>query len=142
MRLDETEARRLFADAPVARLATVDSQARPHLVPVVFAVRGSRVVFAIDHKPKDSRNLKRLNNIRHNPRVSLLVDRYDDDWSRLWWVRADGAASIHSEPAEMAEPIDWLVAKYPQYQRIRPEGPAVLIEVDRWTGWAGDNSVS
>ena len=59
-------------------------------MPVTFAVLGDIIVIAIDHKPKRSMNLKRLRNIADNPRVSLLVDRYDDDWSQLWWVRADG----------------------------------------------------
>jgi PPOX class probable F420-dependent enzyme len=142
MRLTEQRARELFGRARVARLATVDDRTRPHLVPITFAVRGEQVAFAVDHKPKNTRNLKRLNNIRANPNVTLLIDEYAEDWSTLWWARADGQASILTGEPEMTEPIDWLVAKYQQYRQHRPEGPVVLIEVAKWTGWAGDNSLS
>lgn len=137
MRLDEAEARQRFERGQVARLSTVDEDGQPHLVPIVFTIWHDEIVFAVDDKPKRGRNLKRLRNIAVNPRVSLLVDEYAEDWSRLWWVRADGRASIRTEPAEIDEPIDALVAKYPQYQRMRPAGPVVRVAVDRWTGWAG-----
>ena len=132
MRLPESEARQRFASSPVARLATVDSSAQPHLVPVVFAVRDHRVVFAVDHKPKSTVRLRRLANIAANPQVSLLADEYNEDWTQLWWARADGHATIHESAAEL---IDWLVEKYPQYQQTRPAGPVVEINVTRWTGW-------
>lgn len=135
MRIDEERARSLFGAARVARLATVDEQGQPHLVPVVFAVQGEVVVFAIDGKPKQSRDLKRLRNIRGNPRVSLLADYYDENWTRLWWVRADGAARILSGRAAV-EPIGWLTAKYRQYLAQPPEGPVVAVDVTTWRGWA------
>ena len=135
MRIDEERARSLFGAARVARLATVDEQGQPHLVPVVFAVQGEVVVFAIDGKPKQSRDLKRLRNIRGNPRVSLLADYYDENWTRLWWVRADGAARILSGGAAI-EPIGWLTAKYRQYLAQPPEGPVVAVDVTTWRGWA------
>ena len=84
------EARGRFAAARVARLATADATGQPHLVPVTFAVAGDMVYTAVDAKPKRTTALRRLANVAANPRVSLLVDHYDDDWSRLWWVRADG----------------------------------------------------
>ena len=136
MKLDETEAAQRFSASRVARLATVDEHGRPHLVPVVFAVHGSVLVVAVDDKPKSGRNLKRLRNIEANPAVSILVDEYAEDWSRLWWVRADGQARVVRDEVAMREPIDWLVAKYPQYQQMRPAGPVIWIEVRRWTGWA------
>ncbi len=95
MRMEPAEARDRFARSPVLRLATAGSDGRPHLVPCTFAVDGSgRVVIGIDNKPKTSANLRRLRNISENPRVSLLVDHYAEDWTRLWWVRADGRAAV------------------------------------------------
>lgn len=120
----------------MARLSTVDPTGWPHIVPVVFAVAGDLLWIAVDHKPKSSRNLKRLRNIQSNPAVSLLVDHYEDDWTALWWARADGTAAVVSTPSAMTDPIDHLVAKYPQYQAIRPEGPVIEVKVTRWTGWA------
>jgi PPOX class probable F420-dependent enzyme len=135
MRLDEERARSLFGAARVARLATVDEQGRPHLVPIVFALQGSVVVLAVDRKPKQSTDLKRLRNIRANPRVSLLADHYDENWTQLWWVRADGDARILTGPAT-AEPVDRLTAKYHQYLAQPPVGPVVRIDVTTWRGWA------
>ena len=85
-----------FSDARVARLATVDATGQPHIVPVTFAHNDNTIVIAVDHKPKSTRNLKRLRNIEANPKVTLLVDHYDEDWSQLWWVRADGTAEVVS----------------------------------------------
>ncbi|MGP4004462.1 TIGR03668 family PPOX class F420-dependent oxidoreductase [Streptomyces sp. 8N706] len=140
--MDPGEARRLFAGARVARLATADGEGRPHLVPVVFAVHGDTVVMAVDHKPKRTTRLKRLANIRANPSVCLLVDRYDEDWSRLWWVRADGEARIGVPPsrppdaaADPHDALELLRVKYPQYRERPPEGPVVLVTVGRWRGW-------
>ncbi|MFI7672407.1 TIGR03668 family PPOX class F420-dependent oxidoreductase [Actinophytocola sp. NPDC049390] len=135
MRLDEERARSLFGAARVARLATVDGQGQPHLVPVVFAVRGTVIVLAVDRKPKQSNDLRRLRNIRANPRVSLLADHYDENWSRLWWVRADGVATIRTG-AEVVEPVDWLTAKYHQYLTRPPPGPVIWVDVSTWRGWA------
>ncbi|MFF9112730.1 TIGR03668 family PPOX class F420-dependent oxidoreductase [Streptomyces sp. NPDC014805] len=140
--LDEEEARRRFAGARVARLATVDTGGRPHLVPVVFAADGDRVVTAVDHKPKDTLRLKRLRNIAAHPAVSLLADVYDEDWDRLWWVRADGTARVlppgAGDPAvreERAAGIALLRDKYAQYAARPPHGPVVVVTVDAWTGW-------
>ncbi|HSJ51191.1 MAG TPA: pyridoxamine 5'-phosphate oxidase family protein, partial [Actinomycetota bacterium] len=85
--MDERQARTRFADSRVARLATVRPDGSPHVVPLVFALEGDVVWLIIDEKPKRDRALQRLRNVRHDPRVSLLVDRYDEDWRRLWWVR-------------------------------------------------------
>ena len=130
------QARTLFEAARVAHLATVDEQGLPHLVPVVFAMRGDTVVFAVDHKPKRTTNLRRLRNIEATGRVSLLVDHYDEDWTRLWWVRADGTARILHDD-DRTEPVRWLVAKYDQYTGRPPAGPVVRIDVTTWRGWAG-----
>jgi len=120
----------------LASTATAPTAARPHVVPVTFAVYGERIVTAIDAKPKTTRKLQRLRNIAVNPHVAVLADRYEDDWARLWWVRADGRASILDDPAEMAEPIRLLAERYAQYRDRPPTGPVICIAVDRWTGWA------
>jgi PPOX class probable F420-dependent enzyme len=132
----DDEAARLFSAARVARLATVDARGRPHLVPVVFAVLGDHVWSAVDAKPKSTRSLKRLANIEANRAVSLLVDHYDDDWTRLWWVRADGeAAVVQVGEVGTTAALDALAAKYPQYASDSPPGPLVRVEVRRWSSW-------
>jgi PPOX class probable F420-dependent enzyme len=130
--LSQTKARELFAAAPVARLATIRSNGGPHVVPVTFVVDGNRLFFAVDAKPKSGHELQRVRNIENDPRVSLLVDHYADDWSTLWWVRADGSAGVASNPEPL---IDRLAAKYPQYVEQRPPGPVVIATIHTWTGW-------
>jgi PPOX class probable F420-dependent enzyme len=130
------EARARFAAAPVARLATVDADGRPHLVPVVFAVDGDTVVSAVDHKPKRSSALKRLANVGANPAVCLLVDHYDDDWDRLWWVRADGQGEVlAADSPEARRAVDLLAVRYPAYRTQPPTGPVLAVAVSRWSGW-------
>jgi PPOX class probable F420-dependent enzyme len=137
MRLETPLCRERFASSSVARLATVDGTGAPHLVPVTFAMPASdTVVFAIDHKPKRTVDLARVRNLRRDPRVSVLVDEYSDDWSRLWWVRADGLAQEVSTTEEAAAATAALVAKYAPYRELPPAGPFVTIAVARWTGWS------
>lgn len=125
------EARQRFAGARVAHLATADADGVPHLVPITFAVAGDVIVTAIDAKPKRGTPLRRIANITVNPRVSVLVDRYDEDWDRLWWVRADGVARI----VEDGDSVARLRERYPQYRTVRIIGPVIMIEVVRWSGW-------
>ena len=130
------EARRLFAGARVARLATVGAGGRPHLVPVVFALDGDVVYSAVDEKPKRTRRLRRLENVRANPRVALLADHYDDaDWGALWWARADGVARV-LDGDEAAPPIALLTERYGQYRDAPPRGPVLAVAVERWSGWS------
>lgn len=136
LRLSEHEARRRFGTAAVARLATAGPDGQPHLVPVTFAADGGHIYTAVDGKPKSSRQLRRLRNIAANPRVAVLADHYEPDWDNLWWVRADGHASILSDPADLAGPLRLLAARYPQYRTSLPDGPVIHIQVDRWSGWA------
>jgi PPOX class probable F420-dependent enzyme len=135
MRLADDEARRRLGAARVARLATVGRPASPHLVPITFAVAGDRIYTAVDAKPKTTRDLRRLRNIRGNPRAAVLADHYDEDWSRLWWVRADGRAAVLEAPDDMAGPIRLLAERYPQYRRSPPAGPVICVVVDHWAGW-------
>ncbi|MCK2214313.1 TIGR03668 family PPOX class F420-dependent oxidoreductase [Actinomadura sp. ATCC 31491] len=134
--MEPDRARALFANERIACLATASAGAVPHVVPVTFALVDDQIVIAIDHKPKRSTNLRRLRNIHENPQVSLLADYYDDDWSRLWWVRADGAADIHEDGPERERALEALAAKYEQYRQHIPAGPVIVTSVGRWSGWA------
>jgi PPOX class probable F420-dependent enzyme len=110
---------------------------RVDLVPITFAIVGDVLYTAVDHKPKTTTELKRLDNVRANPEVSVLVDEYDDDdWSALWWVRLRGLAQVVDGGARYDTAIDALVAKYSQYRSVRPEGPAIVIELIRWQWWS------
>jgi PPOX class probable F420-dependent enzyme len=138
--VDAAAARSRFAAARVARLATTGVDGRPHIVPVVFALDRDTLYTAVDEaKPKATQRLRRLRNIAENPAVALLADRYDDDWSALWWVRADGAARV-VEPADPeAERARALLAeRYPQYRAAPPPGPVIVVAIERWTGWAAE----
>jgi PPOX class probable F420-dependent enzyme len=129
------EARRRFAAAKVARLATADAAGRPHLVPIAFAVEDDRVYSVVDAKPKRTAALRRLANVRVNRAVAILVDHYDDaDWSALWWVRADGQGRV-LEPGcdEARHAVALLAERYPQQ---RPTGAVLAVDVERWSGWS------
>jgi PPOX class probable F420-dependent enzyme len=139
VRLTEEDARARLTAARVARLATTGADGQPHLVPVTFAVDGELIYVAVDHKPKTTVNLRRLRNIRENPRVAVLADHYAQDWDTLWWVRADGRASVMSAEDAIRRPLDLLAARYEQYRENRPEGPVIVIRVHRWTGWSGQS---
>ncbi len=136
--MEPAECRRRFAARPVARLATVGADGSPHLVPVVFALVGDVVYTAVDGKPKRTRRLQRLANLRRDPRCALLVDHYAADWSTLWWVRADGVATIDEAPTA-PDALAALTGRYPQYAELaEPIGPLIAVRVIRWTGWAAD----
>jgi PPOX class probable F420-dependent enzyme len=133
----DSEALRPRAEAaPVARLATVGPDGRPHLVPCCFAVDGDVAYSVVDHKPKRSAALRRLDNIRVQPAVSLLVDHYEEDWTALWWVRFDGTARIVEDGPEHAAAIALLCAKYPQYRATPPSGAVVAIDVAACRAWS------
>jgi PPOX class probable F420-dependent enzyme len=129
------------ARSRVARLATLDADGRPHLVPIVFALLGETLYTAVDAKPKRSRTLRRIENARARPVVTVLVDRYDDeDWTRLWWVRIRGRARVLDDGDEAAAAVEALTTKYPQYGDA-PAGPPVLaVDIEDWREWKGDGS--
>jgi PPOX class probable F420-dependent enzyme len=137
--MSPTEARMRFAAARVARFATAGADGRPHLVPVVFAVDGGRIYTAVDDvKPKTTTRLRRLRNVAENPAVTLLADHYEDDWTALWWARADGVARLVDPGAgEAAHARRLLAARYPQYRDAPPPGVVIAVDVTRWSGWAG-----
>jgi len=140
MRLSPEEARRRFLAEPRAVLGTVGADGAPHLVPVTFVGLAGRICIAVDHKPKRTTDLKRLRNIAAHPAVSLLADHYADDWTRLWWARADGDAAVtefHQFPGEVGEKLHALfAAKYAQYAAAPPRGPVIDIDIHRWSGWS------
>ena len=138
---DPSLLREKVAGSRVAHLATTDPDGRPHLVPIVFALDGDTLYTAVDAKPKRSRTLRRIENARARPQVSVLVDRYDEDWSRLWWVRLRGRARVLDAGAEAERALALLVAKYEQYRAAPPTAPVLAIDVAEWRGWsAGANA--
>ncbi len=126
---------RLFGAARVARLATADAAGRPHLVPIVFAVAGDTIYSAVDAKPKGTRELRRLANARENPAVAVLADQYDEDWTRLWWVRADLRWEDDPSPARVDGLAARLARTVPQYAD-RPFHRVLVLRVVGVTGWA------
>lgn len=134
--MDPALARERMEGARVAHLATVRPDGRPHVVPCCFALVGDVAYTAVDAKPKSTLALQRLKNLSVNDAVSLLVDYYDEDWSRLWWIRIDGRARIVSSGSELEEALGALTAKYEQYRsgvEVRP--PVIALDVERWTSW-------
>ncbi len=136
--MDEGEIALRVADARVGRLATVDREGRPHLVPFCFAAEGETIYSAVDAKPKHSKRLKRLANIREHRVASVLVDHYDEDWSRLWWVRLDGHAEVLEGGRERERAIALLAQKYEQYRARPPDGPVIAVRVERRRAWAAN----
>ncbi|MCE2526973.1 MAG: TIGR03668 family PPOX class F420-dependent oxidoreductase [Actinomycetia bacterium] len=119
-----------------ATLGTVDDGGRPHLVPIVFGYRNGRLCTAVDQKPKSTYRLKRIRNIETNPQVSVLLDHYDNDWARLWWIRIDGTARLLGSGPGFDEGIALLTHKYPPYLTQPPPGPLVEVEVESIRAWS------
>jgi PPOX class probable F420-dependent enzyme len=121
--------------ARVARLATTDPDGRPHLVPIVFALEGDTLYSAVDRKPKRSTKLRRIENARERPDVTILVDHYDDDWGRLWWIRLRGRGRVLDEGDERERALVLLQEKYPQYRTEPPDGPVLAVDVTDVRDW-------
>ena len=119
----------------MARLATTDPDGRPHLVPIVFALDGDTLYTAVDHKPKRSSRLRRIENARARPDVTILVDHYDEDWSLLWWTRLRGRARVLDEGEERQRALALLAEKYPQYRTEPPDGPVLAVDVAETLDW-------
>jgi PPOX class probable F420-dependent enzyme len=105
-------------------------------VPIVFAIDGDYLYTAVDHKPKSTTRLARLENIAANPQVSVLAQHYNDDWEQLWWVRVDGKAVVLESADHREKAVDLLIAKYAQYRSQAPSGNVIAVRIDRLTGWA------
>lgn len=140
-RVDREEAVAKLRSARVGRLATITPEGRPHVVPFVFALvqdgADLRAYWAVDHKPKRSSRIQRLENLERNPAAEVLVDGYEEDWGTLWWVRAAGSGRVVGSDAERRLALDALRAKYPQYEAEPPDGPVVAIDLERITSWSG-----
>ena len=122
--------------ARVARLATTDPDGRPHLVPIVFALDGDTLYSAVDRKPKRSSKLQRIENARARPDVTILVDHYEEDWSRLWWIRLRGRARVLDDGEERDRALVLLQEKYPQYLTEPPDGPVLAVDVTEVREWS------
>ena len=134
--MNESELLELIGDARVATLATIRTECRVDLLPITFSFVDRVVVTAFYHKNKSTTELKRLDNIRQFPEVTLLLDHYDDqDWKQLWWVRVRGRAKVHQSGNEYELALDLLSERYSQYAEKRPKGPAIIIERTEVTGW-------
>jgi PPOX class probable F420-dependent enzyme len=123
-------------DARVARLATTDPDGRPHLVPIVFALDGDTLYSAVDRKPKRSQNLRRIANARARPDVTILVDHYEEDWDRLWWIRLRGRARVLDGGEEHDRALALLREKYPQYRKQPPGGPVLAVDIMERRQWS------
>src|SRR5262245_26005988 len=129
-----------LSEARVGRLGTADAAGQPHVVPICYAFDGQSLFSAIDAKPKrpGPRGLKRVQNIRENPRVSVVIDHYDEDWRRLCYVIIQGEAELLTEGADFARGAELLLAKYPQYRTMglsREAGLMIKVKPARVTQW-------
>jgi PPOX class probable F420-dependent enzyme len=140
--MDRGEAIARLRSARVGRLATVTPEARPHVVPFVFALverdRDVLAYWAVDRKPKRSERLQRLRNLERNPAAEFVVDGYDEDWRTLWWVRASGTGRVVEDASEERSALAALAAKYPQDAGDPPPGPVVAIEIETISGWEAE----
>lgn len=131
--------RERVAAARVGRLATVSGDGVPHLVPFCLVLLDDVVFTAVDHKPKRTTALRRIDNITATGRACVLVDHWDEDWAQLWWVRLDCTAAVVDEPATRDRALAALTAKYAQYTDAPPDGAVLALTVTRWTGWAASH---
>lgn len=134
--MDRNDINRQLRMARSATLGTVDEQGRPHLVPIVFAYEDGVLYSAVDQKPKSTYRLRRLRNIEANPDVSVLVDHYEDDWSRLWWVRLDGTATVLRSGPGFRRGLALLTRKYNVYTIEPPPGPVIEVRVQEIRSWS------
>lgn len=134
--MDPRDMRKRVEAARVARLATVAADGRPRLVPIVFVLEGDTLYTAVDEKPKRTHELARLADVEAHPDVAVLVDEYDEDWTRLWWVRLRGTGRVLRSGPERHRAIGLLATKYPQHRAERPRGAVLAVEVTEWRGWS------
>lgn len=133
--MDSDEMLERLAVARSGSLGTVTSDLRPHLVPCCFVVDDDVIYSAVDGKPKSTMALRRLANVEARPTASLLVDSFDEDWSRLWWVRADGTARVLRSGPERDTALAALADKYEQYRTMGVFGAVIAIDIAALSGW-------
>ncbi|MEX0804911.1 MAG: TIGR03668 family PPOX class F420-dependent oxidoreductase [Candidatus Binatia bacterium] len=124
--------------ARIAHLASADAAGQPHVIPICFVFDGKHFFSPIDEKPKRvlPQKLKRVSNVRENPRVSLIIDRYDEDWNRLAYVLVRGKATILMRGVRHKQAVQQLRKKYRQYRRMAIDNnPVIQITPDRWIQW-------
>ena len=134
--MDESAMRRKVAEARVARVGTLDQRGSIHLVPVVYAMDGDTWYSPSDAGP---RPVKRLRNVLADPRATILIDDYDEVWSRVWWVRLRGQGRMVESAAESERARRLLAAKYPQFggdAEASTAGPVMAIDIQEWAGWS------
>ena len=135
--MDEGQLRQRVAEARVARIGTVDERGRVHLVPIVFVLDGDRLYSATDDGPRPAR---RMRNLARDPRTTVLVDAYGEDWSTVWWVRLRGRGRAVTDVQERAHARQLLWDKYPQFGDAPPaeaaSPPMMAVDIDQWAGWA------
>jgi PPOX class probable F420-dependent enzyme len=137
MRLSAPTMRRLVASARSARVATIDPDGRPNLVPIVFVLEGDTLYSSVDAKPKESPQLRRLANVRVRPEgIAVLIDHYEEEWPELWWVRLRGRARVLTDGSERDRALELLVEKYPRYRDMPPQGDVLAVDVAEWRGWS------
>ena len=129
-----------ISDGRVGRLGTADPTGQPLVVPICYAWDGAALFSALDAKPKSRPvdALKRIRNIRENAKVSVVIDRYDEDWSELRYVIIQGEARLLTGGDEFTRGVDLLLAKYPQYRAMglgRDEGLMIVVEPSKVTHW-------
>lgn len=128
----------MLRTARVGRLATANAAGQPLVVPICFALIEGRIYSAVDAKPKHTRELRRLRNVAENPHVSLVVDVWDEDWTKLAWVIVEGTAGLLTTDIERAPALAALVAKYPQYVAMdlaTTAGPVLAVTPTRVMAW-------
>lgn len=135
--MQQSEELKRLAAARVGRFSTYSPDGGPHIVPVTFTLVGQAIVHMVDGKPKSTTHLKRISNLEALPAASLLVDHYEDEWDRLWWVRVDGATTLFPAGPEWEMAKAALADKYSQYEDEPPEGPAIYLSMDRIRSWEG-----
>ncbi len=137
--MDERE-RVLVQNARVARFATADASGAPHLIPICFVYDGGAFYSVLDQKPKRTSvtRLRRVRNILENPKAALVIDSYEEDWSRLWYILITGEATLLGPGSEQSEAVAMLREKYPQYRDMDLEdAPVIKITPDKVVSWAG-----
>jgi PPOX class probable F420-dependent enzyme len=130
--MEHEEMRRRAVSARAARVGTFDERGHIHLVPIVFVIEGDTLYSSTDEKPR----AKRLRNLQRDPRVSVVIDVYDEEWSKVWWVRLVGRGRAVEEGPEFERARRLLCEKYPQFEGDPGGGPIMAVDVDEWSGWA------
>ena len=128
-----------IASGRVGRLATADGSGQPLVVPICYAWDGEALLSAVDAKPKRAGQLRRVRNIRENPKVSVVIDQYEEDWRRLRWVIIQGVAEVLTAGGDFAKAVDLLVAKYPQYVGLglsREQGTMIKVRPGKVLQWS------